>query len=64
VAAPIDQDEDAAYPESSLGDGPKTLGDVQTHLRMSRVGWLIALMIFVAVLAFFIVVVALGVDNS
>ena len=64
MAALNDPDEDAAYPDGSLGDGPKTLGDVQTHLGMSRVGWLIALMIFVAVLAFFIVVVALGVDNS
>jgi hypothetical protein len=31
---------------------------------MSRTAWLIAAMLFVAVLSFFIVVVCLGVDNS
>ncbi len=45
-------------------DGPQTLADLQTPLRMSRTGWLIAIMLLVAVLSFFIVIVCLGVDNS
>lgn len=40
------------------------MADLQTPLRMSRIGWLIAIMLFVAVLSFFIVIVCLGVDNS
>lgn len=64
VATPTDQDPSSVYPPQPAGDGPQTLGDLQTHLRMSRTAWLIAIMLFVAVLSFFIVVVCLGVDNS
>ncbi|HEY6538428.1 MAG TPA: hypothetical protein VI138_05235 [Candidatus Dormibacteraeota bacterium] len=52
------------HSEGSPSDGPQTLADLQTPLRMSRTAWLIALMLFVAVLSFFIVIVCLGVDNS
>lgn len=45
-------------------EGPQTLADLQTPLKMTRIGWLIAIMLFIAVLSFFIVVVCLGVDNS
>jgi len=64
MAAPTDPDESAGYPAAPTGDTPRTLGDLQTPLRMSRTAWLIAAMLFVAVLSFFIVVVCLGVDNS
>ncbi|MGC1184130.1 MAG: hypothetical protein WBA31_03130 [Candidatus Dormiibacterota bacterium] len=50
--------------EAPPPDGPQTLADLQTPLRMSRTAWLIAIMLFVAMLSFFIVVVCLGVDNS
>ncbi|HVB13780.1 MAG TPA: hypothetical protein VNH38_03360 [Candidatus Dormibacteraeota bacterium] len=64
MAVPTDRDEVGGYLEASGGDSPATLGDLQTPLRMSRTAWLIAAMIFVAALSFFIVVVCLGVDNS
>ncbi|MGC2190728.1 MAG: hypothetical protein WA751_00120 [Candidatus Dormiibacterota bacterium] len=64
MAAPTDPNESGAYQPTLAGDSPQTLGDLQTHLRMSRTAWLIAVMLFVAVLSFFIVVVCLGVDNS
>ena len=64
MVAPTDQDESGAYPPTLAGDSPQTLGDLQTHLRMSRTAWLIAAMLLVAILSFFIVVVCLGVDNS
>lgn len=64
VDVPTDPDLSGAYPGSPGGDGPQTLGDLQTHLRMSRTGWLIAFMFLGAALSFFIVVVCLGVVNS
>jgi hypothetical protein len=64
VAPPTDNDESGAYPAASSGEAPRTLGDLQTPMRMSRTGWLIASMIFVAALSFFVVVVLLGVTSS
>lgn len=64
VADPTDSERVGAYPAPSSDEAPTTLGDLKTPLRMSRVGWLIAAMLFIAVLSFFIVVVCLGVDNS
>ncbi|MGH7641228.1 MAG: hypothetical protein ACREOL_10045 [Candidatus Dormibacteria bacterium] len=45
-------------------EAPQTLADFQPGLRMTKTAWLIALMFLVAALAFFIVVVCLGVDQS
>jgi len=64
VAGPTDPEPSGVYLAGPPADGPQTLGDLQTHPRMSRTAWLIAIMLFVAVLSFFIVVVLLGVDNS
>jgi hypothetical protein len=64
VPAPIEGDQEGGNPQAPPADGPQTLADLQTPLRMSRIGWLIAIMLFVAVLSFFIVIVLLGVDNS
>jgi hypothetical protein len=65
VTGSTDRDDaGGGYPPDSGGVAPQTLGDLRTPLRMSRTAWLIALMIFVAMLSFFIVVVCLGVDNS
>lgn len=64
VAVPTDPEPSGVYSAAPAADGPQTLADLQTHPRMSRTAWLIAIMLFVAVLSFFIVVVCLGVDNS
>ncbi|MGH7642290.1 MAG: hypothetical protein ACRENX_04635 [Candidatus Dormibacteria bacterium] len=64
MPTPSEVEEGGGYPAGPGGDPPRTLGDLQTPLRMSRTGWLIAAMLLVAVLSFFIVVVCLGVDNS
>jgi hypothetical protein len=64
VAVPTDNEEGGVYPEAHGGDGPRTLADLQTPMRMTRTGWLIAAMLIFAALSFFIVVVCLGVDNS
>ena len=57
-------DEDGGATEPQPGDTPRYLGDLQTPFRMGRVGWLIAIMLVVAAISFFIIVVCLGVDNS
>ena len=64
VAVPTDNEGGGVYPVAHAGDSPKTLADLQTPMRMTRTGWLIAAMLIFAVLSFFIVVVCLGVDNS
>jgi hypothetical protein len=64
VAVPTDHEEGGVYPEAQPGDPPKTLADLQTPVRMSRIGWLIAAMVLVAAASFFILVVLLGVDTS
>jgi len=64
VVPPTDNDERGGYPATAAGEAPRTLGDLQTPMKMSRTGWLIAGMLFVAVFSFFIVVVCLGVTNS
>lgn len=64
MGAPTNRPEGGVYPANSSGEGPKVLADLQTPRRMSRTAWLIAIMLFVAVLSFVVVVVLLGVDNS
>ena len=64
VAVPTDNEGGGVYPEAHAGDSPKTLADLQTPMRMTRTGWLIAAMLIFAALSFFILVVCLGVDNS
>jgi hypothetical protein len=60
----LTNDEDGVAPEPQSGDSPQFLGDLQTPFRLGRIGWLIAVMVVVAAISFFIIVVLLGVDTS
>ncbi|MHB1526889.1 MAG: hypothetical protein ACYDEA_01235 [Candidatus Dormibacteria bacterium] len=44
--------------------GPQTLADLAPRVRLGLAGWVIGVSLVVAVAAFFIVVVCLGVANS
>lgn len=64
MAAPTSGDDGGVRLDPPVAERPRTLADLQTPLHMSRTGWLIAAMLLVAALSFFILVVLLGVDTS
>ncbi len=64
VAVPDSDEGSGGGQEPQTAEGPRTLADLQTPVRMSRIGWLIAAMVLVAAASFFILVVLLGVDTS